>query len=134
MAEGLRWVRIEAALATHDKTLALLADPSPKRWQAALSGVYAIGWSGQHATDGFIPKLALPFIHGTEATAALLVKHRMWEVVDGGWLIPNYAERQELAAVTVLKRERQRLGARKTNCRRYHDQPCECWQQSEPGD
>jgi hypothetical protein len=58
---------------------AALADPSPKRWQAAFSYVCAIGWSGDHGTDGRVPAMALPFVHGTTATARLLVTYRLWE-------------------------------------------------------
>jgi len=127
----LPWVRLDSSIASHDKTLALLSDPSPKRWQAMSSYVFALGWSGEHGTDGAIPRAALPFVHGTTATAALLVKHGFWETAENGWQVRNYVERQELAVVTEMKRSAQRAGARRTNCRRYHGPDCGCWQQPE---
>jgi hypothetical protein len=78
---SLPWVRIDSNIASHDKILQLLADPSAKRWQAAFSYVCAIGWSGDHGTDGRVPAMALPFVHGTTATARLLVTYRLWEEV-----------------------------------------------------
>jgi hypothetical protein len=128
MSGGLPWVRLDTGIASHDKTLALLNDPSPKRWQAMSSYMFGLGWSGEHGTDGRIPATALPFIHGTKVTAALLVKHGFWEVAPGGWQIRNYLSRQELAVVTAAKKEAQRVGALKANCNRWHGADCTCWQ------
>lgn len=124
---SLPWVRLEADIAAHDKVLALLSDPSPRRWQAMASYVFALGWSGAHGTDGHIPATALPFVHGTTMTARLLVKHRMWEENGTGWHIHNFGQRQELSAITEGKRAAQRTAARKTNCQRYHGKWCGCW-------
>jgi hypothetical protein len=128
MAAGLPWVRMDVGLPSHPKMLALLSDPSPKRWQAAASVQFAIEWAGGQGTDGLIPTTALPFIHGTKATAELLVKHGFWRVVDGGWRIHNFEVRQELAVVTAAKKEAQRVGALKANCNRWHGPSCTCWQ------
>jgi hypothetical protein len=84
--------------------------------------------SGEHGTDGHIPFTALPFIHGTKATAALLVKHGFWEPLPDGWRIHNFAVRQELAVVTAAKKEAQRVGALMANCKRWHGPTCGCWQ------
>lgn len=133
MSGGLPWVRLDASIASHDKTLALISDPSPKHWQALASYVFALGWSGEHGTNGHVPTAALPFVHGTKATAALLVKYGFWEPAENGWRIRNYIERQELAEVTELKRAAQRRSARRTNCRRYHGPRCGCWQNDDDG-
>ncbi|NUS55868.1 MAG: hypothetical protein HOV66_13580 [Streptomycetaceae bacterium] len=127
---ALPGVRLDSSIASHDKTRALLSDPSSKRWQAMTSYMFALGWCGEHGTNGRIPTAALPFVHGTPATAQLLVKHRLWLPDDDapGWTVPNYAERQELAGVTELKRAAQRRSARRTNCKRYHGPNCGCWQ------
>jgi hypothetical protein len=125
---SLPWVRLDTGLASHDKILALLADTSPKRWQAAFSFPCAIGWSGDHGTDGHVPSTALPFIHGTKATAALLEKYRLWVPERGGWFMPNYPVRQELSVVTAAKAEAKRLGGIKGNCIRHHGPDCGCWQ------
>lgn len=125
---GLPWVRLDSSIASHDKTLSLLSDPSPKRWQAVASYVFGIGWSGEHGTDGVLPAAVLPFIHGSKATADLLVKHGLWRENGTGWTMPNFVERQELAVVTELKRAAQRRSARRTNCKRYHGPKCGCWE------
>lgn len=122
----LPWIRLDSSIASHDKILALLSDPSPKKWQAVASYMFALGWSGEHGTDGRIPLSALPFIHGTDVTARLLVKYHLWEEHDvTGFLIRNYAERQELSVVTDAKR----LASLKANCVRWHGKDCGCWKQ-----
>lgn len=121
---SLPWVRIDSNIAGHDKVLQLLADPSPKRWQAAFSYVCAIGWAGDHGTDGAIPPVALGFIHGTPATARLLVVHRLFKETGNGWEIVNFGERQELAAITAGKQEARRYASEKANCTRWHGKDC----------
>lgn len=124
---ALPWVRLDANIAGHDKTLNLLTDPSPKRWQAAASYMYALAWSGGHGTDGKIPTAALPFVHGTTVTARLLVKYGFWQEATAGWTIRNFDSRQELLIISESKRAAQRAAAVKTNCQRYHGQDCGCW-------
>lgn len=121
----LPWVRLDSHIASHDKILALLSDPSPKRWQAAFSYVSALGWSGDQGTDGRVPPIALPFVHGNTTTARLLVKYRLWEEATHGWNIVNFLERQEMAAVTAGKRESRRVASEKANCARWHG--ADCW-------
>jgi hypothetical protein len=121
---ALPWVRLDSNIGSHDKILALLSDPSPKRWQAAFSYCSALGWAGGHGTDGAIPRAALPFVHGTDATARLLCKYRLWEARTADWLIVNYAERQQLEVVTASKKEDRRIAAEKANCHRWHGPTC----------
>lgn len=129
---SLPWVRLDSHIASHDKVLSLLSDPSGKRWQAAFSYVCALGWSGDHGTDGAIPKTALPFVHGTPATARLLVTYRLWTESLTGWDIVNYEKRQELSIVREGKRAAQAAGARKANCQRWHGPECGCWREPTP--
>lgn len=121
---SLPWVRLDSHIASHDKVLNLLNDPSPKRWQASFSYVCALGWAGDQGTDGHIPTVALAFVHGTTTTARLLVKYRLWIEMSTGWQIVNYAERQELAVITAGKREARRIAAEKANCARWHGKGC----------
>lgn len=124
---ALPWVRLDSHIGSHDKILSLLSDPSPKRWQASFSYCCALGWAGDQGTDGAVPKVALAFVHGTPATARLLVKYRLWTETLTGWQIVNYAERQELAVITAGKRESRRIAAEKANCTRWHGK--DCWTQ-----
>jgi hypothetical protein len=94
--------------------------------------MFALAWSGGHSTDGHIPPAALQVLHGTRADAELLVRVGLWDVCpNGGWQIHNYAQRQELALVTEVKRRAQRLAAIRTNCVRWHGPDCGCWQTAE---
>ena len=124
---GLPWVRLDANIATHDKILALLSDPSPKKWQAFTSYVCGLGWSGGQGTDGKIPKTALPMIHGSTATARLLEKYDLWTEARSGWAIRNFEQRQTLAAVADSARDAKRKGSIKGNCIRHHGADCGCW-------
>lgn len=123
----LPWVRLDTGIASHDKILNLLADPSPKRWQAAFSFTCSLGWCGDHATDGHIPTTALPFVHGTRATATLLEKYRLWMPEPAGWVVPNFLDRQQSAATGEYVRAAQQQGSRKGNCLRWHGTDCGCW-------
>jgi hypothetical protein len=121
---SLPWVRIDSHIGSHDKMLSLLSDPSPKRWQAAFSYVAAIGWAGDQGTDGAIPRVALPFVHGTATTARLLVVYRLWEESLNGWQIVNFAERQQLDVISAGKNAARRAAAEKANCVRWHGKDC----------
>ncbi|MGH1563064.1 hypothetical protein [Mumia sp. DW29H23] len=125
---ALPWVRLDSHIASHDKVLALLADPSSKRWQAAFSYVSALGWSGSQGTEGQIPATALPFVHGTTVTARLLVKHQLWDEVGPGqgWVIRNYLERQMSNEAFEALQSRRQMGAEKGGCRKNHGP--DCWQ------
>ena len=126
---ALPWVRLDSSIASHDKILALLSDPSPKRWQAVSSYMFALGWCGEHGTDGRVPTSALPFVHGTTGTARLLVKYGLWDEHDiTGYRIHNYAERQQLLSVSDAKRATLTKAARKANCIRWHGEECGCWE------
>lgn len=124
---ALQWVRLDSNIASHDKILHLLSDPSPKRWQAAASYMFALGWAGASGSDGNVPSAALPFVHGTTMTARLLVKYGLWQEATAGYAIHNFDQRQELSIVTAAKRAAQSAGALKANCRRHHGPECGCW-------
>lgn len=123
---ALPWFRVDCHIGSHDKVLALLDSPAAKsaKWQALFSYVCAIGYAVDHKTDGFIPKSALPFIHGTAQTARLLVMYRLWTEAPTGWDIHKFAERQELAVVSEMKAEAYRSRAEKGNCTRWHGDGC----------
>lgn len=123
----LPWVRLDANVSSHDKVLALLSDPSPKKWQAMSSYFFALGWAGGQGTDGFVPMSALPFVHGTKQTARLLVKYQMWDEGLTGWQIRNYGERQQTSQITEAIKNAQSIGGKKANCVRWHGADCGCW-------
>jgi hypothetical protein len=119
---GLPWVRLDANFATHDKVLDLLAKPNGCK--AFVLYVCALGYSGGHATDGHVPSYALPVNHGNERLARLLVDTKLWEYDPrGGYQIRNFAERQEIAAISEAKR----IAGHKAACVRWHGKDCGCW-------
>lgn len=132
----LPWVRLDSSIASHDKILSLLSDPSPKRWQAISSYIFALGWSGQQGTDGRIPASALPFVHGTNATSRLLVKYGLWNEngTGTGWTIHNWSVRQEVVGFTAGNRARLSAAGRKANCVRWHGEDCGCWKNEDGSD
>lgn len=121
---GLPWVRLDSSIASNDKMLSLLSDPSAKRWQAASSYMFALAWSGQQGTDGRVPSVALPFVHGTQATARLLVKYGLWDEAPAGFQIHNFGQRQQTAVVTAAVNEAKAAGAARGNCKRHHGELC----------
>ena len=121
---GLPWVRLDANIATHDKILHLLSDPSALRWQAAASYMFALAWSGGQGTDGRIATVALGFVHGNAKTARLLVKYRLWSEAVGGYQIVNFAERQQSKEASDAIRSLQSVGGKRGNCKRYHGDSC----------
>jgi hypothetical protein len=122
---SLPWVRLDANIAQHDKVLRLIAQPGG--WRAYAVYTFALGYSGGHATDGLIARHVLGAVHGTQRIADLLVEAGMWEVAEDGWLIHNYAERQELALVGEMKRRNRRLAGLKSQCVQRHGPDCGCW-------
>lgn len=124
---ALPWVRLDSNIASHDKILYLIADPSKARWQAFSSYICALGWSGANGTDGFIPTTALPFIHGTATTARLLVKYHLWDEARVGYQIRNYDKRQQTSVVSESIHEGKRRASLKGNCIRHHGPDCGCW-------
>lgn len=124
---ALPWVRLDANIGSHDKVLSLLADPSPRRWQAYASYMTSLAWAGGHGTDGRIPQAALPFVHGNATTARLLVKYRLWSEVTAAWQIVNFDQRQELTIVAEAKAAGKKAAGKKAACQRWHGPNCGCW-------
>ena len=122
---ALPWVRLDSNIHSHDKILALLSDPSPKKWQALAVYVMALGWSGGHGTDGKVPTYALGQVHGTQFSARLLVKYGLWAEHLTGYTIVNFGDRQQLSDETYTIRKSQSLGGKRGNCKRWHEQPCD---------
>ena len=126
---GLPWVRLDANIGTHDKTLELLDHRDGAR--AFTLYVCALGWAGGHGTDGLIPRHALravaPSLRAPEKRARVLVDVGLWEYVEAGWHIRNYLERQQSSLVSEAVSAQKSAAARKANCIRWHGSDCGCW-------
>lgn len=124
---SLPWVRLDTGIATHDKMLRLFKSKDGHR--AFSVYICGLAYAGAHATDGFIPKDALPFIHGSERQATTLIDHRLWEYDPSGegYRIRNFDIRQEMEMVRAMKAAARKLGARKGGCIKNHGPDCHCW-------
>jgi hypothetical protein len=101
---GLPWVRLDANISTNVKIRRLLRQRNGAR--AYVLYTFALGWSGGHGTDGYVPDDMVGYLEGSDQLAKLLEDQRLWERADdAGWSIVNFAERQELAEVTQRKQQ-----------------------------
>jgi hypothetical protein len=95
-------IQVEASVRTHKKFL--MAGPA-----ASWLWLCGVGYSQDGLTDGFIPFEALPYL-GVKAPKSLrakLVEVGLWDEVDGGWQIHDYANHNRTAAeIKALKRRR----------------------------
>lgn len=115
MAAGLNWFRLDSDIAQNPKIVDLITSNGQRGAAAAFVFVASIGYSAAHNTDGEIRKSVLPFIHGTTATARLLVDVGLWEADETGWWITRYAEHQPTKAtreaISAAKSEAGKRGA-----------------------
>lgn len=128
---ALPWVRLDSNIFTHDKVLTVLGERDGHR--AMLLYVFALAYSGGHATDGFIPRAAIPVLSGTIKQATALIEARLWEYAEGGYRIRNWEQRQELTTIADAKRAAQRVGGLKATCKRHHGPDCGCWKDAVDG-
>lgn len=112
---GLTWVRLDTAFPRNHKLLALLGGREGHR--AALAYLCGLAYAGEQGTDGFIPREALPLVHGRPAEAKRLVEVRLWVAEPGGWLINDWTEYQPSTAETDLRSKKARAAA----LARWHD-------------
>lgn len=129
---GLQWVRLDVNQHSNDKIVALLNHPQGAR--AFTLYTLALGWSGGHSTDGRIPphilRVLVPWAN-PKRLASVLVEQGLWiDHLDGGYVICNWAERQEMGVITAAKKKARSVAAVKANCTRHHGPNCGCWKES----
>ena len=120
---GLPWVRLDANIATHDKILELVNTAGGYR--SAFVYCCSLAYAGGHGTDGIIPFAAVGMIHGTRREASMLVDHGLWKPHRRGWLIHNWAERQQSTERTEALQEALSRGGKVGACRRWHNEKCD---------
>lgn len=121
---ALPWVRLDTQFANNPKVLHLV---EARKYRALVMYVCGLGYAGAHQTDGFIPKAALPFLHGTKADATELVMSRLWHCTEGGWGVNDWDEYQETKAVAQQRWSNKKSAGKKAACARWHKDGCECW-------
>lgn len=106
---ALPWVRLDTAFPRNHKLLALLTERDGYR--AALVYVCSLSYSGEQGTAGFIPDLALPFIHGRPADASRLVARGFWDPVPGGWNVHDWDQFQAAGAEAEARSKKAQAAA-----------------------
>lgn len=104
----MAYIQVEASVRTHRKFLK--AGPA-----ASWLWLCSVGYSQDGLTDGFIPYEALNYL-GVKAPKNLkakLVAVGLWDEVQGGWRIHDYANHNKSAAeVNRIKNERRAGGSK----------------------
>jgi hypothetical protein len=121
---GLPWARLDSNIYAHDKVIALLTERGG--YHAFTLYICSLAWSVGQGTDGFVQAAALLTLHGSSTTAALLIKHELWEAQGNeGWRIHNFDGRQQTRATTEQIRQARSEAGRKggltTQSRRRQD-------------
>ena len=113
------WSRLDDALLDHRKVYDA-GDRIGKNGQVIAIGLYAIGlmWTNKQLSDGYLPAAVVkrfPCVRPLDVAQAL-VKAKLWEAVDGGYKIHDFADWNYTAADIRSRRrterERKRKGGR----------------------
>ena len=105
---ALPWVRLDTQWSHNPKFLELAED---KKWRAIVVYMAGLGYAGAHGTDGFLPSLCLPMLHGTRRDAADLAEVRLWTPTVGGWDINGWAEFQTSSDEAAERKRKAKLAA-----------------------
>lgn len=104
------WVRFDDQFTIHRKVDGLSSD-------AFRLHVYAVFWCVRNLTDGFIPEEDLDIVCARVRTptklVAELVRRKLWEKADGGWLIHDFLTYQFSKDRVLADREKKAEAGRK---------------------
>jgi len=113
-ARRVFWVRLDCDWYSNPKFLRLKRD---KKFRAAWIYFAALGWSGRHKKQGYIPDYAFEEIGATKRDIADLIAVGLWyEGEDDGYEINDWGDYQEATAAALERADR----AAKAACRRWH--------------
>jgi hypothetical protein len=96
---------------THNPKFLMLAED--KKWRSICVYMAGLGYAGVHGTNGFIPAVALPMLHGTKREAAELVDVALWIPAQGGWDVNGWSEFQPSLQDAQTRSDRARKAAQK---------------------
>jgi hypothetical protein len=102
-------VRLDTGFPRNPKLLAMINEKDGYR--AGLVYICGLAYAGEQGTDGFVPREALTHLHGREADAEKLVRHRLWVPQTGGWTVNGWAEFQESTGESRDRRKRAQAAA-----------------------
>src|SRR4029077_19933305 len=106
---GLPWVRLDTGFFSNPKILGLIAD---RRHKAIVGYISALAWSGGQGTDGYLPVVALTFVHLDTQTVGGLVEANLFYPTPGGWEINDWAEYQQTTKETADRSAKAQAAAR----------------------
>lgn len=90
---GELWVRVDAFLNENTKILMLISERGGP--EALNTFVFGLGYCRRQNNAGYIPRQALPLLHGDKRHAALLERYGFWEPVERhGWQVHDWADYQ----------------------------------------
>lgn len=113
---SLPWVRLDTQFPHNPKILLLVED---KQFRALFVYVNGLCYAGGQGTDGYIPRIALPLLHGTKKDAEQLVSVGLWRPNPVGWEIHDWHDRQASSAEAVERKKR----AKDAAMIRWHGSP-----------
>ncbi len=128
---GLEWVRQNANVYGDERVVKLIE--MRNGWKAYAIWSFAIGWSGGHGKDGFVPAHVLSVFRGDAKLMQMLVDVELMQPVDGGWQDPDWDQHGELAVVTARKARAKSLAGKKSQCIQRHGPDCGCWEVPDEG-
>src|SRR5262249_52357032 len=102
---AMAWIRLDDQIAHHPKFLRV----GPI---ASWLWVCCIGYAQKFLTDGFIPTEAVPTLGSVPEPnehANILVKHKLLEIVDGGYQIHDYLDFNDSAACVKERKQQDRV-------------------------
>jgi hypothetical protein len=103
------WIRLDSMFASNPKVLHLLGEKGGDH--ALLVFTFGLGYCGVQGQDGFIPRAAPGTFHGRPRDIALLESVGMWEPVDGGWNVHDWAEYQPSSEESRARSDKARKAA-----------------------
>lgn len=106
---GMQWVRLDVTFPRNHKVLALLGLRDGHR--SVTTYICGLAYSGEQGTDGFIPREALPLIHGRPREADRLSDVGLWHEEAGGWRVNGWDEFQPSTDEMKARRVRAEAGA-----------------------
>lgn len=106
----LPWVRLDSGMPENPKIGNVISRPGG--YKAVFTYLCALSYSGKHGTYGAIPRAALPFIHGTQKEAKMLVEAGLWIAAENGWEIHDWNTYQPTEEYVKTRKEKARKAAR----------------------
>ena len=111
MRRGLQWLRLDSDWFRHPKFRTL---QRRRQWRTIAVYFAALAYSVEQGTDGYVSPEDLPEIWATPREVETLISVGLWDITpdECGWTIHNYAEYQQLSAMTAIRSEAAAKAAR----------------------